>query len=94
LDSGHVPKSEELDSGHVPKSKDLDSGHVPKSKDLDSSYVPKDTYYTSKFMLQNLPPCITDEVEHFLAFRFNGKKPMVGYRVNEVFYVLLDYQVF
>jgi hypothetical protein len=29
--------------------------YVPKSEELDSSHVPKDTYYTSKFMLQNLP---------------------------------------
>lgn len=26
--------------------------------------------------------------DHFLAFRFDGKKPMVGYRENAVFHVL------
>jgi hypothetical protein len=35
-----------------------------------------------------LPPFIKDDREHFIAFRFNELKPMVGYRVNDVFYVL------
>jgi hypothetical protein len=35
-----------------------------------------------------IPKFITEEVDHFLAFRFNGKRPMVGYRLNDVFYVL------
>lgn len=35
-----------------------------------------------------IPPFITPDVEHFLAFRFHGKKPMVGYRKNDIFYVL------
>lgn len=35
-----------------------------------------------------IPKFITDDVDHFLAFRFHGKKPMVGYRNREVFYVL------
>lgn len=35
-----------------------------------------------------IPPFITDDVDHFLAFRFHGMKPMVGYRLNDIFYVL------
>ncbi|MCA2017203.1 hypothetical protein LDJ79_13845 [Vibrio tritonius] len=35
-----------------------------------------------------IPPFITPDVDHFLAFRFYGKRPMVGYRQNNVFYVL------
>jgi hypothetical protein len=35
-----------------------------------------------------MPPFITDEFDDFIALRFNGKSPMVGYRLNDVFYVL------
>jgi len=35
-----------------------------------------------------LPKNITEDFNYFLAFRFSGKKPMVGYRVHEIFYVL------
>ena len=35
-----------------------------------------------------IPAFITEDVDHFLAFRFNGKKAMVGYRQKYVFYVL------
>lgn len=35
-----------------------------------------------------IPKFITDDVDHFLAFRFHDKKPMVGYRMRDVFYVL------
>ena len=35
-----------------------------------------------------IPPFITDEIEHFLAFRFQGLKPMVGYRQKNIFVVL------
>nr|WP_314546724.1 hypothetical protein [uncultured Massilia sp.] len=35
-----------------------------------------------------IPRFISDEFDHFLAFRFNGLRPMVGYRVRDVFYVL------
>jgi len=35
-----------------------------------------------------LPSFIKDDIEDFFAFRFNGKRPMVGYRVNNIFYVL------
>ena len=35
-----------------------------------------------------IPPFITDDVAHFLAFRYSGKKPMVGYRQRDVFFVL------
>lgn len=37
---------------------------------------------------QGIPKFITDDVDNFLAFRFNGKKAMVGYRQKDVFYVL------
>jgi hypothetical protein len=35
-----------------------------------------------------IPAFIKDDVDHFLAFRFNGLKPMVGYRSRDIFYVL------
>lgn len=35
-----------------------------------------------------IPPFITEDVDDFIALRFNGKSPMVGYRLNDVFYVL------
>ena len=35
-----------------------------------------------------MPPFVTDDTDHFLAFRFSGMKPMVGYRIRDVFYVL------
>jgi len=34
------------------------------------------------------PPFITEEINHYTAFRYNGKAPMVGYRVKDIFYVL------
>lgn len=34
------------------------------------------------------PDCITDDMGSYLAFRFRGKAPMVGYRQKDVFYVL------
>ena len=38
-----------------------------------------------------MPQSVTRDIR-LIAFRFSGKKPMVGYRVNEVFFVLwLDY---
>lgn len=35
-----------------------------------------------------IPRFITEDYNHFLAFRFKGQAPMVGYRVRNVFYVL------
>jgi hypothetical protein len=35
-----------------------------------------------------MPRFITPEVTHFLALRFSGKSPMVGYRERDIFYVL------
>lgn len=35
-----------------------------------------------------IPGFIKDDFDLFLAFRFNGLRPMVGYRVRDVFYVL------
>jgi len=35
-----------------------------------------------------IPKFITEDVDHFLALRFHGKKPMVGIRIKDVFYVL------
>jgi hypothetical protein len=34
-----------------------------------------------------IPPGVTEDVT-FLAFRFHGMKPMVGYRVNEMFHII------
>lgn len=34
-----------------------------------------------------IPPAITEDVE-LLAFRFNGKAPIVGYRLDRVFHVV------
>ena len=36
----------------------------------------------------SMPPFITDDVDHFLVFRFGGDKRMVGYRQHDKFYVL------
>lgn len=35
-----------------------------------------------------VPKFITEEQENLIAFRFNGKKPMIGYRYKNIFYVL------
>lgn len=35
-----------------------------------------------------IPKFITEDKDSFMVFRFSGLKPMVGYRVNDVFYVL------
>lgn len=35
-----------------------------------------------------IPRFITDDNDYFLAFRFKGKAPMVGYRLHNIFYVL------
>lgn len=35
-----------------------------------------------------LPKFVTDDFDDFLAFRYHGKNPMVGYRQKDVFYVL------
>lgn len=35
-----------------------------------------------------IPAFIKDDVDHFLAFRFSGLRPMVGYRVRDIFYIL------
>lgn len=34
------------------------------------------------------PTFITEDLDDYLVFRYNGKSPMVGYRVREVFYIL------
>ena len=50
-----------------------------------------------KIIRPSIPPFITEEIDSFLAFRFSGKKPMLGYRVKNVFYVLWfdhDYTVY
>lgn len=36
----------------------------------------------------SIPQFITEDSNFFLAFRFSGKKPMVGYRLKNIFYVL------
>ena len=35
-----------------------------------------------------VPPGITEDVESFLAIRFHGKAPMVGFRSGETFHVV------
>lgn len=35
-----------------------------------------------------IPRFITDDFESFLVFRYNGFKPMVGYRQRDIFFVL------
>ena len=35
-----------------------------------------------------IPRFITEDEDHLLAFRYHGKRPMVGYRIRNVFYVL------
>ncbi|VAW66665.1 hypothetical protein MNBD_GAMMA08-929 [hydrothermal vent metagenome] len=35
-----------------------------------------------------VPRFITDEIDSFLVFRYNGHAPMVGYREKDIFYVL------
>lgn len=35
-----------------------------------------------------IPKFITDDFESFLVFRYNGLKPMVGYRQRDIFFVL------
>ncbi len=43
----------------------------------------------SKSSIKAAPPKnIKEDENHFLAFRFNGLCPMVGYRVNDIFYIL------
>jgi len=39
-------------------------------------------------LLVTPPKFITEDQSNVLAFRFNGLKPMVGYRVRNIFYVL------
>jgi hypothetical protein len=36
----------------------------------------------------SIPSFITEDMNDFLVFRFSGKKPMVGYREKNIFYVL------
>jgi hypothetical protein len=36
----------------------------------------------------SIPAVVTEDVESFLAFRFSGKKPMVGYRQGAMFHIL------
>ena len=38
-------------------------------------------------ILVSIPPSITEEVT-FLSIRFNGMKPMVGYRGNRIFHIV------
>jgi len=34
------------------------------------------------------PPIITPDVDHVIAFRFHGTKPMVGHRIDRIFYII------
>lgn len=43
----------------------------------------------SKFSITAaIPSSISEDLNGFLAFRYNGKRPMVGYREKNVFFVL------
>jgi hypothetical protein len=35
-----------------------------------------------------IPKHITEDIEYFIALRFCGKAPMVGYRINDVFRII------
>ena len=35
-----------------------------------------------------IPKFITEDEHNLLAFRYSGKKPMIGYRIKNIFYVL------
>jgi hypothetical protein len=35
-----------------------------------------------------IPNHITEDIEHFIAIRFCGKAPMVGYRSNDIFRII------
>jgi hypothetical protein len=35
-----------------------------------------------------IPRHITEDIEYFIALRFCGKAPMVGYRINDVFRII------
>jgi hypothetical protein len=35
-----------------------------------------------------IPPSITPDLEEFLSIRYNGKRPMVGYRDERVFHIV------
>lgn len=35
-----------------------------------------------------IPRHITEDIEYFIALRFSGKAPMVGYRINDVFRII------
>ncbi len=41
-----------------------------------------------KSIKATIPKFITEDEQNFLALRFNGLKAMVGYKVNNIFYVL------
>lgn len=35
-----------------------------------------------------IPKFITEDEHNLLAFRYSGKKPMIGYRIKNIFYIL------
>jgi len=44
-----------------------------------------------------IPKFITDDLDSFLAFRYHGSHPMVGYRQKDIFFVLwfdLDFTLY
>ncbi|MBR9882311.1 MAG: hypothetical protein GYB21_01035 [Oceanospirillales bacterium] len=43
---------------------------------------------SKKSIKTSIPPFITEDQDHFLAFRYHGKNPLVGYRIGQIFYVL------
>ena len=49
-----------------------------------------------KSIKEQVPPCVKADT-NLIAIRYKGKAPMIGYRENEVFYILwidYDYKVY
>lgn len=78
--------------------------NIYKRKDIkwrDIKNLPKQGLGTEKIpknqIKGSIPSYITEDMNDFLVFRFNGKKPMVGYREKNIFYVLwfdLDFTLY
>jgi len=56
------------------------------------THAPKHGLGTEKIHKNSIkaptPKFITEDLEEYLVFRYNGKAPMVGYRQRDVFFVL------
>jgi len=58
-------------------------------KDIRTSH--RHTVGTEKIPLKSIPrpKDLPPELTHLEAFRFNGKKPMLGFRKHEIYYVVI-----